>query len=48
MSRRWWRRAGPGASRPVAMEIGVVYPQTELPTDLWAVRAYVQGVEGLG
>lgn len=30
------------------MQIGVVYPQMELPTDRGAVRAYVQGVEELG
>jgi probable F420-dependent oxidoreductase len=30
------------------MQIGVVYPQTELPTDPASVRAYVGGVEALG
>ena len=30
------------------MQIGVVYPQTELPTDPGTVRAYVQRVEQLG
>jgi probable F420-dependent oxidoreductase len=30
------------------MQIGAVYPQTELPTDRGAVRAFVQGVEELG
>src|ERR1700686_1424687 len=30
------------------MQIGVVYPQTELPTDPGAVRSYVQRVEELG
>jgi probable F420-dependent oxidoreductase len=30
------------------MQIGVVYPQTELPTDADTVRAYVRGVEELG
>jgi probable F420-dependent oxidoreductase len=30
------------------MHIGVVFPQTELPTDRGAVRAYVEGVEALG
>src|SRR5579864_7842970 len=30
------------------MQIGVVYPQTELPADPGAVRAYVQRVEELG
>jgi probable F420-dependent oxidoreductase len=30
------------------MQIGVVYPQTELGGDPGAVRAYVQGVEALG
>jgi len=30
------------------MQIGVVYPQTELPTDPGTVRAYVQRVEELG
>jgi len=30
------------------MQIGVVYPQTELPTDPGTVRTYVQGVEELG
>ncbi len=30
------------------MQIGVIYPQTELPTDPGTVRAYVQGVEELG
>ena len=33
-------------SRP--MRIGVIYPQTELPTDPDTVRAYVHGVEDLG
>ncbi len=30
------------------MKIGVVYPQTEYPTDPIAVRDYVQTAEGLG
>jgi probable F420-dependent oxidoreductase len=30
------------------MQIGVIYPQTELPTDPDTVRAYVRQVEGLG
>jgi probable F420-dependent oxidoreductase len=30
------------------MQIGVIYPQTELPTDADTVRAYVQQVEQLG
>src|SRR5581483_2357302 len=30
------------------MQIGVVYPQTELPTDPASVRAYVGGAEALG
>ena len=30
------------------MHIGVVFPQTELPADRGAVRAYVEGVEALG
>lgn len=30
------------------MQIGVIYPQTELPTDPDTVRAYVRGVEELG
>jgi probable F420-dependent oxidoreductase len=30
------------------MQIGVIYPQTELPVDPVTVRAYVQGVEELG
>ena len=30
------------------MQIGAVYPQTELPSDTGAVRAYAEGVEGLG
>jgi probable F420-dependent oxidoreductase len=30
------------------VQIGVIYPQTELPTDPDTVRAYVRGVEGLG
>ncbi|HTX01856.1 MAG TPA: LLM class F420-dependent oxidoreductase, partial [Acidimicrobiales bacterium] len=30
------------------MQIGAVFPQTELPTDLWAVRAYIEAVEELG
>jgi probable F420-dependent oxidoreductase len=30
------------------MQIGAVYPQTELPADPGAVRAYVEAVEGLG
>jgi probable F420-dependent oxidoreductase len=30
------------------MQIGAVYPQTELPTDPATVRAYAQAVEGLG
>jgi hypothetical protein len=30
------------------MQIGVVYPQTELPPDPRTVRAYVRGVEELG
>jgi probable F420-dependent oxidoreductase len=30
------------------MRIGVIYPQTELPTDPQTVRAYVRGVEELG
>jgi probable F420-dependent oxidoreductase len=30
------------------MQIGVIYPQTELPTDPGTVRAYVEAVEGLG
>jgi probable F420-dependent oxidoreductase len=30
------------------MRIGVVFPQTELGADVGAVRAYAQGVEGLG
>jgi probable F420-dependent oxidoreductase len=30
------------------MQVGVVYPQTELPPDPGAVRAYAQGVEELG
>jgi probable F420-dependent oxidoreductase len=30
------------------MEIGAVYPQTELPTDAGAVRAYARGIEELG
>jgi probable F420-dependent oxidoreductase len=30
------------------MQIGVVYPQTELPTDPQTVRAYVRHVEALG
>ncbi len=30
------------------MEIGVVYPQTELPTDRDSVREYIRGVEQLG
>src|SRR5438270_4179919 len=30
------------------MQIGVIYPQTELPTDAETVRAYVRMVEELG
>src|SRR5258707_14459316 len=30
------------------MQIGVIYPQTELPTDAGTVRAYVRQVEELG
>ena len=30
------------------MQLGVVFPQTEIGGDAGAVRAYVQGVEGLG
>jgi probable F420-dependent oxidoreductase len=30
------------------MQIGAVFPQTELPVDTGAVRAYAEGVEGLG
>jgi hypothetical protein len=30
------------------MQIGVIYPQTELPTDPETVRAYVRQVEELG
>src|SRR3984893_6812076 len=30
------------------MQIGVIYPQTELPTDADTVRAYVRAVEELG
>ena len=30
------------------MQIGVIYPQTELPTDPDTVRAYVRQVEELG
>src|SRR5258706_6341115 len=30
------------------MQTGVVYPQTELPTDTETVRAYAREVEGLG
>ncbi len=30
------------------MQIGVVFPQTELPTDVGSVRAYVEQVEKLG
>src|SRR5687767_3933273 len=30
------------------MQIGVVFPQTELGADVGAVRAYVEGVEELG
>jgi probable F420-dependent oxidoreductase len=30
------------------MQIGVIYPQTELPTDAGTVRSYVRGVEELG
>jgi probable F420-dependent oxidoreductase len=30
------------------MQIGVIYPQTELPTDAVTVRSYVRGVEELG
>src|ERR1700730_12789315 len=30
------------------MQIGVVYPQTELPTDPGTVRAYVERVQELG
>jgi len=30
------------------MQIGVIYPQTELPTDVRTVRAYVSKVEELG
>jgi probable F420-dependent oxidoreductase len=30
------------------MHIGVVFPQTEFPTDRGALRAYSEGVEGLG
>jgi probable F420-dependent oxidoreductase len=30
------------------MQVGVVYPQTELPPDPGAVRTYAQGVEALG
>jgi probable F420-dependent oxidoreductase len=30
------------------MQIGVVFPQTEIGADVGAVRAYAQGVEGLG
>jgi probable F420-dependent oxidoreductase len=30
------------------VQIGVIYPQTELPTDPETVRAYVRGVEELG
>jgi probable F420-dependent oxidoreductase len=30
------------------MNVGVVFPQTELPADRGAVRAYVEGVEALG
>ena len=30
------------------MQIGVVFPQTEMPADPGAVRAYAQGVEALG
>ena len=30
------------------MQVGVVFPQTELPPDRGAVRAYVQAVAALG
>jgi probable F420-dependent oxidoreductase len=30
------------------MQIGVTYPQTELPTDVQTVRAYAAGIEALG
>jgi probable F420-dependent oxidoreductase len=30
------------------MQIGAIYPQTELPTDRETVRAYIRAVEGLG
>ena len=30
------------------MQIGVVFPQTELPTDAGAVRAFIEGIEELG
>lgn len=30
------------------MQIGAIYPQTELPTDRETVRAYIRTVEGLG
>src|SRR5580658_8319309 len=44
-------QAEPGVEhrgRKEPMHIGVVFPQTELPTDRGAVRAYVEGVEALG
>jgi hypothetical protein len=31
-----------------SVQIGVIYPQTELPTDVHTVRAYVSKVEELG
>ena len=30
------------------MQVGVIYPQTEIPTDPGTVRAYIRGVEELG
>jgi probable F420-dependent oxidoreductase len=37
-----------GFARGKGMRVGVVFPQTELGGDVGAVRAYGQGVEGLG
>jgi probable F420-dependent oxidoreductase len=34
--------------KPAVMKIGAIYPQTELPTESTAVRAYATGVEELG
>src|ERR1700689_164387 len=41
-------RPGPRCGRQVPVNIGVVFPQTEIGPDAGAVRAYAQGAEELG